>query len=91
MVELGGALREMVHRANMTLVGVTRKAGYKTVSSISTPMTRGVINLTTLLRLADACGYDVMLVRRNPIEPEYPIRIDFQKGGQEEQIAGDEE
>lgn len=89
-MELGGALREMVHRANMTLTGVTRKAGYRTVSAISTPMTRGVINLTTLLRLADACGYDVMLVRRNPLEPEYPIRIDSPKAEEDGQIDGDE-
>ena len=74
---LGEALREITHRSRMTQKKITELAGYKTVSAISTPIAKNDMNVSTLLKFANAAGYDVMLVRRNAIEPEYPIRIDF--------------
>ena len=36
----------------------------------------GDMRVFTLCSMASRCGYDVMLVRRSAVEPEYPIRID---------------
>lgn len=75
-MQLSDALREMVHRAHTSQVRLVRDAGYVSQSVVSSPIARNEIKVSTLVRLADAAGYDVMLVRRNPVEPEYPIRID---------------
>lgn len=74
---LSDALKELIHRSRMTQKKITEKSGYKTVSAISTPIAKNEMNVSTLIKFANAAGYDVMLVRRNAIEPEYPIRIDF--------------
>lgn len=73
---LGEALKEMMHRSRLTQRKIIEATGYKTLSSISTPIAKNDMNVSTLLKFANAAGYDVMLVRRNAIEPEYPIRID---------------
>ena len=73
-MKFSDALKEMIHRAKLTQKGLAEKAGYKTLSSVTTPIARGDIKLSTLCRLA---GYDVMLVRRDAIEPEYPIKIEY--------------
>lgn len=70
------ALKELAHRSRMSQKGLASAAGYKTMSAVSTPISRGDMQVSTLVRLADAAGYDLMLVRRNAIEPEYPIKID---------------
>ena len=73
---LKDALKELAHRARMSQKGLAEAAGYQTMSAVSTPMARGDMKISTLARLADAAGYDVMLVRRSAVEPEFPIRID---------------
>ena len=73
---LSNALRELLHRSNSTQMSLSKKAGYNTGSAISTPIAKNDMHVSTLMRLADAAGYDVMLVRRSALEPEYPIRID---------------
>lgn len=78
-MKVADALKEMIHRAKLTQKGLAEKAGYKTLSSVTTPIARGDIKLSTLCRLANTAGYDVMLVRRDAVEPEYPIRIDFEE------------
>ena len=78
-MKFADALKEMIHRAKLTQKGLAEKAGYKTLSSVTTPIARGDITLSTLCRLANSAGYDVMLVRRDAVEPEYPIRIDFEE------------
>lgn len=55
----------------------TEEAGYKTVSAISTPMSKGDIMLSTLCRLAKSVGYSVCLVKDGPNEEGYlPIPVD---------------
>nr|DAQ80878.1 MAG TPA: Regulatory protein-modification, helix-turn-helix, transcriptional regulator, DNA [Caudoviricetes sp.] len=76
-MKFADALKEMIHRAKLTQKGLAEKAGYKTLSSVTTPIARGDIKLSTLCRLANSAGYDVMLVRRDAIEPEYPIKIEY--------------
>ena len=78
-MKFADALKEMIHRAKLTQKGLAEKAGYKTLSSVTTPIARGDIKLSTLCRLANSAGYDVMLVRRDAVEPEYPIKIDFEE------------
>lgn len=66
----------------MAQEGITQKkwaeaAGYKTVSAISTPLSKGDIMLSTLCRLAKAAGYSVCLVKDGPNEEGFlPIPID---------------
>ena len=73
---LRDALKEIVHRNKWTQKMLTEKAGYKSMSAITAPIAKGDMCVSTLIRLAGAAGYDLMLVRREPQEPEYPIRID---------------
>lgn len=81
-MRFSNALKEIIHRANTTQKELAKKAGYKTVSSVSTPIASNDIRLSTLVRLAKAAGYNVMLVRENAIEPEYPIKIDYDEDEQ---------
>ena len=66
----------------MAQEGISQKkwaeaAGYKTVSAISTPLSKGDIMLSTLCRLAKAAGYSVCLVKDEPNEERFPpIPID---------------
>lgn len=76
---LKDALKEIIHRSKKTQKTLAEAAGYKTVSAISTPIARNEMNVSTLLKLANAAGYDLMLVRRNALEPEYPILIEPMK------------
>ena len=78
-MKFADALKEMLHRAGLTQKGIAEKAGYKSISIVTAPIARGDIKISTLTRLANAAGYDVMLVRRDAVEPEYPIRIDFEE------------
>lgn len=71
------AVREMIHRAKTTQKQICADAGFKSVSSISNPLSRGDMQVSTLVKFAKAAGYNVMLVRENAIEPEYPIKIDY--------------
>ena len=73
---LKDALKEIVHRKKWTQKILTEKAGYRSMSAITTPIAKGDMCVSTLIRLANAAGYDLMLVRRDAPEPEYPIRID---------------
>ena len=73
---LSDAIKEMVHRSGLTQKKLAERAGYKYVGSVTMPIANNNTSISTLYRLADAAGYDVMLVRRSPIEPEYPIKID---------------
>lgn len=66
----------------MAQEGISQKkwaeaAGYKTVSAISTPLSKGDIMLSTLCRLAKAAGYSVCLVKDGSNEEGFlPIPID---------------
>lgn len=87
-MQLRDALRELVHRARTSQVRLVHDAGYASQSVVSSPISRNDIKVSTLVRLANAAGYDVMLVRRNAVEPELPIRIDAKRENGEEGGGG---
>ena len=70
------AIKEMLHDSGMTQKGVCEAAGYKSVGSIAQPLARGDIKISTLLRLADAAGFDIVLVQRNNLKGYSPIKIE---------------
>ena len=74
---LKDAMKQMIAQAKLTQVGLAHKAGYQTVSAVSTPLSKGDMHLSTLCRLVEAAGYKVCLVKdgENP-EGFAPIRID---------------
>lgn len=69
------AIKEMLHDSGMTQKGVCEAAGYKSVGSVAQPLARGDIKISTLLRLADAAGFDIALVQRSNLEGYSPIKI----------------
>lgn len=69
------AIKEMLHDSGMTQKGVCEAAGYKSVGSVAQPLARGDIKISTLLRLADAAGFDIVLVQRSNLEGYSPILI----------------
>lgn len=76
---LKDALKEMAHRNRWKQSDLAQAAGYRTVSAISTPIKANDMRVSTLLRIANAAGYDLKLVRRSPLTPEYPIDIELPK------------
>lgn len=70
------AIKEMLHDSGMTQKGVCEAAGYKSVGSIAQPLARGDIKISTLLRLADAAGFDIVLVQRNNLKGYSPLKIE---------------
>jgi hypothetical protein len=60
----------------MTQAALASAAGYSTLSSVTTPIMKNNMNVATLIKFANIMGYDLMLVRREQAEPEYPIKID---------------
>lgn len=76
-MKFADAVKEMLRRARTTQKGICEKAGCKSIGSISNPLSRGDMQVSTLVKFANAAGYDVMLVRRDAIEPEYPIKIEY--------------
>ena len=64
------AIKEMLHDSGMTQKGVCEAAG-----SVAQPLARGDIKISTLLRLADAAGFDIVLVQRSNLEGYSPIKI----------------
>ena len=73
---LKDAIKEMLHESKMTQKGVCEAAGYKSVGSIAQPLARGDVKISTLLRLADAAGFDIVLVQRNNLKGYSPIKIE---------------
>lgn len=74
---LPDALKTMAKRSRLTYKRWGELAGGVTYSVITTPITRGDAKVSTLVRLANAAGYDLLLVRRHQIDSyEEPILID---------------
>lgn len=73
---LSEALKTMSKRSKLPYKKWGRMVGNDTYSVITTPITRNDAMVSTLLKLANAAGYDVLLVRRHALEPEEPIVID---------------
>lgn len=73
---LSEALKTMSKRSKIPYQKWGKRVGNDTYSVITTPITRNDAMVSTLVRLANAAGYDVLLVRRHTLEPEEPIVID---------------
>lgn len=73
---LSDALKTMAKRTKISYKKWGEKAGGVTYSVITSPITRNDAMVSTLVKLANAAGYDVLLVRMHALEPEEPIVID---------------
>ena len=73
---LSEALKEMSKRSKIQYQKWGEMVGNDTYSVITSSITRGDAKVSTLVRLANAAGYDVLLVRRHQLEHEEPIVID---------------
>lgn len=73
---LSEALKTMSKRSKLPYKKWGQKVGNDTYSVITTPITRNDAMVSTLVKLANAAGYDVLLVRRHQLEQEEPIVID---------------
>lgn len=77
MMELKKAMNVLMAQEGISQKKWAEAAGYKTVSAISTPISKGDIMLSTLCRLAKSVGYSVCLVKDGPNEVGYlPIPVD---------------
>lgn len=83
---LAEALKTMSKRSKLTYKMWGELAGGVTYSVVTTPITRGDAKVSTLVKLANAAGYDVVLVRRLNVNGEDPIVIDYEgrKHGKQE-------
>ena len=75
-MDIAEALKAMLKWSRMTQKSFAEKAGYRTVSCITSPIARKDMKVSTLLKFADTAGYDLMLVKRENVEGYPPIRID---------------
>lgn len=73
---LSEALKTMSKRSKLPYKKWGEKAGGVTYSVISSPITRNDCMVSTLVKLAAAAGYDVVLVRKINLTGEEPILID---------------
>lgn len=73
---LSEALKTMSKRSKLPYKTWANKAGGVTYSVITSPIDRNDAKVSTLVKLANAAGYDVLLVRRHQLEHEEPIVID---------------
>ena len=85
-LEPGRAIKEMVHQSQSSQKKLAELAGYKHLSSVTTPIARNDMLLSSMIRLADALGYDLMLVKRHNIENQ-PIIVVERPAGQKEADA----
>lgn len=73
---LSEALKTMSKRSKIPYQKWGKLVGNDTYSVITTIITRNDAMVSTLVRLANAAGYDVLLVHRHQLEYEEPIVID---------------
>lgn len=73
---LSEALKMMSKRSSISYKKWVKRAGGVTTSVITSPISRNDAMVSTLVKLANAAGYDVLLVRRHQLEHEEPIVID---------------
>lgn len=65
---LRNALKEIAKRSGFGQKKICNMAGYKSVSAISTPIARNDMNVSTLVRLANAVGFNVILTNKKQID-----------------------
>lgn len=75
-MDLSVAIKEIMRRSWMTYKKVMEACGFKSSSSISTPIKKNDMHVSTLVKIADVCGYDLVLVKREEVKTEFPIKID---------------
>lgn len=75
-MRLSDAIKEMARRSKLSYKAWAELVGTVTYSVVSTPIDRNECKVSTLVRLANAAGYDVLLIRRHMLEYETPIVID---------------
>lgn len=73
---LSEALKAVAKRSKISYQKWGKMVGNDTYSVITSSITRNECMVSTLVRLANAAGYDVLLVRRHQLEHEEPIVID---------------
>lgn len=73
---LSNAIRELSKRSKLTYSKWGKLAGDVSMGVISSPVQRNDAKVSTLVKLANVAGYDVLLVRRHALEYEEPIVID---------------
>lgn len=73
---LSNAIKELSKRSKLSYSAWGKLAGGFTRGIISAPIDRNDAKVSTLVKLANAAGYDVLLVRRHMLEYEEPIVID---------------
>ncbi|OUQ22146.1 hypothetical protein B5E80_15215 [Flavonifractor sp. An135] len=72
---LGLAIKEIIHQCRTTQMALAEKAGYKYVSAVTAPIARNDMHVSSLVRMAEALGYDLVLVKRENAEGHPSIRI----------------
>ena len=77
---LSECIQEMIYRSRKNRVELTRELGLKDRSSISNYIAGGNVRTSVLLKIAESCGYEIQLIRKNPDLPERPIVLDEVKG-----------
>lgn len=75
-MNLSEALKTMSKRSKLLYKIWAERIGVSTYGVISSAINRNDCKVSTLVRLANAAGYDVLLVRRHQLEHEEPIVID---------------
>lgn len=73
---LSEALKTVAKRSKLPYQKWGKMVGNDTYSVITSSITRNECMVSTLVRLANAAGYDVLLVKRHQLEHEEPIVID---------------
>lgn len=85
---LSEALKTMSKRSRITYKKWAERIGFPTDGVITSPINRNDCKVSTLVKLAQAAGYDVLLVRRHQLEHEEPIVID--QAGKKKGTVGDQ-
>lgn len=65
---LKNALKEISKQSGVGQKKICNMAGYKSVSAISTPIARNDMNVSTLVRLANAAGFSVLLMIKKKVD-----------------------
>lgn len=75
-MKVGDAIKEMIALRHTSQKALAEKMGYKTYSCLSTPIRKNEIKVSTLVKFADALGYDVVLVMRDTVDGYPNIKIE---------------
>lgn len=75
-MKVGAAIKEMIALRHTSQKALAEKLGYKTYSCLSAPIKKNEIKVSTLVKFADALGYDVVLVMRDTVDGYPNIKIE---------------